>query len=69
MRLDPIKQAVCDRAFAPFDTDPSIEVPKDGEINKIEGEVFASEDLYRVVRYQLDKGGPRYFEIRVKELQ
>ena len=70
---DKIKRAVCDKVFAVFNGDASIEVWRnpnrdDPILDKFEGEVVATEELYRVVRYKIGDAGTRYFEIRVKEL-
>lgn len=73
MAPDELKRAVCEKAFSSFDGDATIfrrrrKVAEDTyELEEMPTEIVDSGDLYRVLRVGTP-GGPRYFQVSVKEM-
>jgi hypothetical protein len=74
-RADKIKRAVARKAFQAFDINANVWVRRnpsnalDG-LDELEGEIVNTAELSRVIRIKVgDAVPPRYFEVRVKELQ
>lgn len=73
-RADKIKRAVCELAFHSMDWQRTLFVPRNAEPNspydELEYNFANSGELFRVLRVKMgDAVPPRYFEIRVREMQ